>query len=110
MNALKLAENTIKAESEKMGINVVSIILFGSRAKNQALKESDWDFLVIVDKTLNFQEMKALIANIKWCLAELKIPNDIIIRSKKKFEYYKNMIGNVSFYANKEGKFVWTRK
>ena len=46
----------IKEEVEKKGFNVLKIILFGSRAIGKAREDSDWDFFVIIDKKLNFNE------------------------------------------------------
>jgi hypothetical protein len=36
-------------------------------------------------------------------LAEKRIPNDIIIRGESDFEKMKNVIGNISYFANREG-------
>lgn len=97
------AVNIIKEELAKRGIKVIKIILFGSRARKDFRPDSDWDFFVMVDKELSFQEMKKIIGEIQWHLAEFKIPNDIIIRSEREFNHVKNSVGYISFFAYKEG-------
>jgi uncharacterized protein len=39
---------------KKQGFNAVKIILFGSRARGDFVPDSDWDFLVVVDKDISF--------------------------------------------------------
>ena len=85
------------------GIKVSKIILFGSRARKDFNKDSDWDFLVVIDKDLSFNEKHQIIIEIQRKLAKLKIPNDIIIKSEEKFNIMKEYPGNISFYADKEG-------
>lgn len=99
----ELIVNIIKDELEKKGIKVTRIILFGSRATNNARDDSDWDIFVIVDKELEFKEMKDLVTVIKRKLAMMKIPNDIIIRSQRQFEENKEVVGYISYYVSKEG-------
>ena len=88
---------------EKEGVRVLKIILFGSRARGDFSKDSDWDFLITVDKDLSFKDKHQIIIEIQRRLAKLRIPNDIIIKSQKQFEIMKEYPGNISFYANKEG-------
>jgi predicted nucleotidyltransferase len=94
----------IREEIEKRGLKVLKIILFGSRARGDEKKESDWDFLVIIDKDLDKNTKWDIIIKIKRKLAILKIPNDIIINSIKEFEERKNNVGYITYYALKEGK------
>ncbi len=96
----------IKDEIEKRGMNVLKIILFGSRAKGDAKEDSDWDFLVIVDKDLDRKEKWDIIIKIKRKLATLKIPNDIIINSIRDFEERKDNVGYITYYAIREGKIL----
>ncbi len=84
-------------------IKIEKILFFGSRARGDHNKESDWDFLVVVDKDLAFKEKHRLIVLIKRKLAKLGIPNDIIIQSSRKFDSMKNYPGNISYVVNLEG-------
>ncbi len=47
---IEIAKAIITREIEKVGLKVIKIILFGSRARGDFKKDSDWDLLVIVDK------------------------------------------------------------
>jgi predicted nucleotidyltransferase len=101
---MEKATQIIKETIENRGLKVLKIILFGSRAKDKAREDSDWDFLVIVDKDLDRTDKWDIIIKIKRKLAELKIPNDIIINSIKEFEERKNNVGYITYYALREGK------
>jgi predicted nucleotidyltransferase len=96
----------IKDEIEARGLKVVKIILFGSRAKGNQKEDSDWDFLVIIDKDLDRNTKLDIIAKIKRELALLKIPNDIIINSIREFEEKKENVGYIAYYASREGKTI----
>jgi predicted nucleotidyltransferase len=97
----------IKAEIlrclEGMQVSMKSIILFGSRAIGDFSKYSDYDFLIITEKTYSIKEKMEIAKAIRKALAELYIPTDIIINSEEEVEYKKNKIGYVTRYALKEG-------
>jgi predicted nucleotidyltransferase len=96
----------IKEEIEARGLKVVKIILFGSRAKGTPKEDSDWDFLVIIDKDSDRNTKLDIIVKIKRELALLKIPNDIIINSIREFEERKENVGYMAYYASREGKTI----
>ncbi len=89
-----LKENNFKAEK---------IILFGSRAQGRFTKDSDWDFYIIVDKEMDFPQKRKIITQMKRKLAELKIPNDIIIQPNSIVNERKNDVGYLTYYVLKEG-------
>lgn len=84
-------------------LTIEKIIFFGSRARGDFNKDSDWDFLVISGQELPVREKHHLITQIKRQLAKLNIPNDIIIQSERAFEIQKSFPGNISYVANLEG-------
>ncbi|MFH0948193.1 MAG: nucleotidyltransferase domain-containing protein [Elusimicrobiota bacterium] len=100
---VETAKKIITEEIEKRNIKVEKIILFGSRARSDFNKDSDWDFYVIVDKDIAYSEKWKIIAMIQKNLAWLEIPNDIIINSINQVELRKNDVGRISYYALKEG-------
>jgi len=100
---MEKAVQIIKETIENKGIKVLKIILFGSRAKGTAREDSDWDFLVIIDKKLSFNEKWDIIDEIKIKLAKLKIPNDIFLKSEDEVEESKDDVGKITYYALKEG-------
>ncbi len=100
---VEIAKRVIIEEVERAGYKVLKIFLFGSRAKGTFNKESDWDFYVIVDEDIDFKRKWEIISKIKRRLAELKIPNDIIINSIEWVNKYQNDVGRITYYALKEG-------
>jgi len=103
MNVTDIAKKIIKEEIEKSGFNVVQIILFGSRAKGDFNKESDWDFLVVVDKEINRNLKRKFFENISIKLAQSNILNDIIIKSIKDISEQKDDKGYLAYYAIRDG-------
>jgi len=103
MGELETIKRVVVSELGKAGLNVEKIILFGSRARGNAADGSDWDILVVVDKAMTFPEVKRVLGDIQLVLAKKKIPNDIIIRSSQEFDRSKATVGNISYYADKEG-------
>jgi len=97
----------IKAEIikslEQRGISVKKIILFGSRARGDSSSSSDYDFLIITERTFSIEEKREIVAGIKEVLVNLYIPSDIIIKSEEEVEYFKDKIGSVVRQALKEG-------
>ncbi len=93
----------IKEEIEKNGFKVLKILLFGSRAKGNYKQDSDFDFFVIIDKKITFNEKWDIIDRIKIKLAKLRISNDIIIKSNEETEEEKDDVGKITYYVLKEG-------
>ena len=100
---MEKAIQIIKETIENKGLKVLKIILFGSRAKGTAREDSDWDFFVIIDKKLSFNEKWDIIDEIKIKLAKLKIPNDILLKSEDEVEESKDDVGRITYYVLKEG-------
>lgn len=97
------AVEIIKEILQKRGIEVLRMFLFGSRARGDARPDSDWDFLIVIDRDLSFQEKRDIIVEIQRKLAMMRIPNDIIIQSEGRFRVMRNHVGNICYYASKEG-------
>ncbi len=93
----------IKEVLKEFRVNLKALILFGSRAKGNENKYSDWDFLIIVKEDLSFPKKRKIAKEIRVRLAESFIPCDIIIKSESEIEYYKNFIGSITRQALKEG-------
>lgn len=99
----KLAKEIIKHEIKEAGYKVLKIILFGSRAKGKAREDSDWDFLVVVNKEISPQIKREIASNVRTKLVFSGIPADIILTSEKIFEKQLNDVGYITYYAVKEG-------
>jgi predicted nucleotidyltransferase len=80
------------------------IILFGSYANGTPTEDSDVDLLIIKDS-----ELPARIQNrkVRKILTGLKIPVDVIVKTTKEFETYKDIIGTIVYPANKFGKVIY---
>lgn len=55
----------INQEFEKRKIGVNKIIIFGSRARGDYRKDSDWDFLVVIDKEIEQREKREIASEIR---------------------------------------------
>ena len=95
--------NLIKKRIIKF-IEPQKIILFGSYANGTPTEDSDLDFLIIKDSTLpSYMQNRKL----RKLLSDLRIPVDIIVKTSKEFELYKDIIGTIIYPANKFGKVIY---
>ena len=85
------------------GVRLEKVILFGSRAREEAAPDSDYDLYVLTDRDLDFPQRHAAITRIKRELAALRIPNDIVLRSVRSFDRVKDLPGNLAFEVAREG-------
>jgi len=99
----QLVKKIIEEVARAHGVRVLKVFLFGSRAREDSSEESDWDFLVIVDKNMSFHKKWDMVDEIKRRLARLSIPNDIIVRSEREFSETSRQPGTISFEVAKEG-------
>lgn len=83
--------------------NYESIILFGSRARNEYTKDSDYDLLIIMKEEVSVIELRKIQAEIRKKLALKNIDADVLVKTKYIIEDYKNKKGNVIYNALKEG-------
>ena len=79
------------------------IILFGSRARDDSTRFSDYDILLIMDKTIEIKEKMILSKKIRECLAKAGFDVDVIIKSDAEAQYLKDKPGSVVRNALKEG-------
>jgi len=103
-------KNIIKKEIvniiTEFGLELDKIILFGSRARGDFTKYSDWDFLIVVKNSIDISEKRKLAKAIRERLAEELIDVDIIVKTTEELDYYKDFIGTVTREALKEGIIV----
>jgi predicted nucleotidyltransferase len=100
---LDAAKDIITEEIEKAGYKTEKIYLFGSRARGDYNQDSDWDFYVIVNKTIDFSQKKHIRGRIGIRLAELHISSDVVIQSADLARERKDKAGYLTYYALKEG-------
>jgi len=80
-----------------------TILLFGSRARQDHSPSSDYDLVIITNETLDIEQKWFYQAQIRKTLAQEKIPIDIIIQSENEFKINKARSGHIMRYASQEG-------
>ncbi|RKZ22206.1 hypothetical protein DRQ18_03005 [bacterium] len=98
----KIKEAVLKI-AEEMELGISKIILFGSRARNEATKWSDWDILVVVKGEISREKKWEFARRIrKECAREL-IDVEPFIKSEKELEHCADIPGHIVKTALKEG-------
>jgi len=99
-----IKERILKILNE-MGISVRTIILFGSRARGDFKKESDFDLLIILNKDILPKEKKEIWYLVYKTLHKYyqTIPFDIIVKSAQSFEQEKSVVNTISNEVYLEG-------
>jgi predicted nucleotidyltransferase len=103
MKELDIVKKLTIDEVEKAGFRVLNIILFGSRARGDYKRDSDWDLLVLVDKDIQPRQRRQITGELYRILARFENSYEIIIKSHSNFEKMKSFIGSVSYEADREG-------
>jgi uncharacterized protein len=79
------------------------VFLFGSRARGDFKKHSDYDLLIVTKSTYPVKEKSGLATTINSTLVKkIHAPFDIILQSEIEVETYKNYYGHIVRYAMKE--------
>ncbi len=85
-----------------------SVILFGSRARNDYKEDSDYDLLVIMQDNLSLQKLREIQKEIRKELALKDIDADVLVKTQTIINDYKSKKGNVIYNALKEGiQLLW---
>lgn len=90
----------------ELGLEVESIILFGSRARGDFEEESDYDILIIT-KNEDFKQRFVEIWEKVYQALHLGFPTasfDLIIKSSRQFEEEKDVVNTIANEAYAEGK------
>jgi predicted nucleotidyltransferase len=101
--AKEIIKSVVKKVLENYNLQLEKIILFGSRARKNQRKDSDWDILIVVKQDLNIQTKRKIFKEIIELLSYYLIPCDVIIKSSKEIEMYKDFYGTTTYEALKEG-------
>jgi len=79
------------------------VLLFGSRARGEFSEDSDYDLLIITQKTFDPRTKMNWESKIRKALINtLNMPFDVIVQSKKEVSVKKNLSGHIVYYAMKE--------
>lgn len=99
----KLAKAVIREEVELAGCTVKRILLFGSRARGEAVDDSDWDFFVIVDKDIPYATRWEISDRIRQRFVDADFCGDVFVQSEKMVNEREGNTGFLAYYALKEG-------
>ena len=94
---LKKIKQVVTETLKRKGVIGSAIYVFGSRARNQFNKDSDYDILIIVNEKLSSKNKLKIYGKIIWNLRGLFNSFDIVIKSKKDYEEEKNIIGSLIY-------------
>ena len=72
-----------------------SVILFGSRAREDYRSDSDYDLLIIMGDNLTIQELRDIQKDIRKRLALQDIDADVLVKTQTIINDYKMKKGNV---------------
>ncbi|MCS6886879.1 nucleotidyltransferase domain-containing protein [Chloroflexus sp.] len=101
--ALRKAKTIICEEAQRYGVDVRHILLFGSRARGDARPDSDWDFLIVIDRPLERSLQRRLATTISVRLVLERIPSDVLLLPASQFDQHKGDVGHIAYYVHKEG-------
>lgn len=79
------------------------IVLFGSRARGDAREDSDFDLMVVVDKT---DDARALAADVRGSLGGLDASFDILVESLADWEKWRKVGPALQHVIDVEGRVV----
>jgi predicted nucleotidyltransferase len=80
------------------------VLLFGSWARGQATKDSDYDLLIVTNDTFAPRVKMNWESKIRKALSSaIKAPFDVIIASKREVDEKKDLTGHIVQYAVREG-------
>lgn len=107
MKEIKSAEGVIKKQIfeilQNIGYSAKKIILFGSRARKDFTHFSDYDILIITDRTFEIKEKMSLSKKIREYLAKSGFDVDVIIKSDVEVQFLRDKPGSIVKNALKEG-------
>ncbi|MCU0290268.1 MAG: nucleotidyltransferase domain-containing protein [Acidobacteria bacterium] len=84
-------------------IDTAGMYLFGSRARGDFSKKSDYDILLVTRKKIGIKEKIKLFTRLMRVLAKQRYNVDIVIKSEEETTYYKSKIGHIVRSALNEG-------
>ncbi len=105
MNSKKEILEKLKSILNELNIKYSKILLFGSRARGDFREESDWDFLIVLEKPVDAKTKKELWFDIYKKLHEFYpfISFDIVLKDVESFEKEKTIVNTISNEVYLEG-------
>ena len=82
------------------------IVLFGSRARGTAGRDSDTDLLVVMPVKGSRHEKEV---EVRCALHDIRTPKDIVVVTPDEFARYGHIVGTIACEALREGKVLYVR-
>jgi predicted nucleotidyltransferase len=79
------------------------IVLFGSRARGEATTTSDYDLLIVVERSLDARAKLALRTQVRRRLLDEGILSDVLIESEEEIRLKKDLPGHIVRNILREG-------
>ena len=92
-----------RAVQEVLGERLDRVILFGSRARGESSKHSDYDVLVVVREEMSAEDRIDTAEEIRSKLADLELDVDVLVKTGRDMEYFSDKIGSIVKAALEEG-------
>jgi uncharacterized protein len=102
LEAGSVVDEVVKAAREVL--DVVQVILFGSRSDGSASEESDHDFLIVARSDLRPNERTDLV---RLRLLHVREPMDIIVVTPEEFERLRCWTSSIVHEAAENGKLLY---
>ena len=90
-------------------LNPKKIYLFGSRARGDYNKNSDYDFYVIMDDSKKLDGMESVKAKMALFDIGYKHPVDVIVNTESAFFENSNNIAFVDYHVKREGVILYEK-
>ncbi|MDP3178280.1 MAG: nucleotidyltransferase domain-containing protein [Spirochaetaceae bacterium] len=97
--ALDLIRGTLRGSAPPL-----AIYLFGSRSSGTARPDSDFDILAVVDEPQGLKERVALSSHWRGLLARQGLDVDILVKTPRELEDYRDKAGSLIHSALRTGK------
>lgn len=86
------------------------IILFGSRARSEAAKDSDIDLLIVEQGTFGKgRSRRNELTKVERALIRFAVPTDILLYNVEEVEHWRGSLNHVIGRALREGKVLYER-
>jgi predicted nucleotidyltransferase len=82
------------------------VLLFGSRAKNLAVQQSDYDIMLIVNEELSIREKLSYKALFRKMTVKHELITDVFIESEAEIKMKSTFYGHIVRTAVKEGIYL----
>jgi predicted nucleotidyltransferase len=90
------------------GFDPLSVVLFGSRARGEAKRDSDIDLLVVMPAN-SVPDTHRVAAEILRVLKDVPVPKDVVVTTPEEIERRGDLVGDVLRPALREGKVLYER-